>query len=175
MAMTIVDRLYKDFREIISYLEKEGEISFRSNVDENFRKSLLLAAASYFEERIVEDLIDFFITNSHELGVEFIKNKAIKRQYHTFFNWDGNNANQFFSLFGTQFKTFMNTEVANDENLELGIKAFLEIGRERNRLVHQNFGAFYLEKTADEIYQLYNQALNFVNALPNKFLNSSSS
>ena len=44
----------------------------------------------------------------------------------------------------------------------------MEIGRERNRLVHQDFGNYSLEKTSDEIYKLYSDALFFVEALPQK-------
>jgi hypothetical protein len=56
----------------------------------------------------------------------------------------------------------------DDDKLARGIQAFLEIGRERNRLVHQNFGTFTLEKTTDEIYQLYESAIYFVEVLPKK-------
>jgi hypothetical protein len=166
--MDIIDRLHKDHDEIVSYFDEKGEISFRSVADDNFRKSLLLASASYFEDRITEDLLKFFSNTSNQLAVELIKNKAIKRQYHTLFNWDGGNANKFFFLFGPSFKSFMADEVKTNEDLDKGIKAFLELGRERNRLVHQNFATFTLEKTADEIYQSYKQALVFIDAIPEK-------
>lgn len=77
-------------------------------------------------------------------------------------------ANSFFGLFGDIFSNFIKQEVRNSEQLSSSIKAFLEIGRERNRLVHQDFGTFSLEKTSDEIYLLYKDALVFVNALPDK-------
>lgn len=46
------------------------------------------------------------------------------------------------------------------------VQAFLEIGRERNRIVHQDYGAISLEKTAEEIYALYQKAEQFVEQLP---------
>jgi len=45
-------------------------------------------------------------------------------------------------------------------------RAFLEIGRERNRLVHQNFAAFTLEKSSNELYELYRKAYHFVCRFP---------
>ena len=167
--MNPVERLHKDHHEIVSYFEEKGEISFQSAADENFRKSILLAAASYFEDRISEDLLEFFDATSNQLAVEIIRSKAIKRQYHTLFDWNAKNANQFFALFGNSFKSFMVKKVKDDDELNTAIKAFLELGLERNRLVHQNFGTFTLEKTADEIYKLYKQALVFVDVIPDKF------
>lgn len=43
---------------------------------------------------------------------------------------------------------------------------FLELGGERNRLVHEDFGAFTLEKTTEEIHALYCRTLHFVEAIP---------
>lgn len=168
MQPTVVDRLYNEFKTLIGFLEAGQEISLRSTADENLRKSLLMAAASYFERKICEDIAAFADETSGNNGliVEFIKNKAISRQYHTFFGWDGNNANPFFGLFGDLFKTFMRDELKKNGQLEDAIKAFLEIGRERNRLVHQDFGTFPLEKTSEEIYGLYKKAIPFIEAIP---------
>ena len=67
----------------------------------------------------------------------------------------------------------MITAVKTDDQLDISVKAFLEIGRERNRLVHQDYGTFTLEKTADEIYKLYQAALTFVEVLPARFRHAS--
>jgi hypothetical protein len=170
MYPTVVDRIHQEFQDLISYLDQGNQPSLRSTVDENFRKALLLAAASYFEHRIVNDILTFVREASREnnLLIEFVNNKAISRQYHTFFNWNETNANQFFGLFGTSFKNFIKQELRTNEQLNLSIKAFLEIGRERNRLVHQDFGTFSLEKTSEEIYELYKIALIFVEIIPVK-------
>ena len=56
----------------------------------------------------------------------------------------------------------------NDDGLAGAIKAFMELGSERNRLVHQDFGTYSLEKTSDEIYKLYETALPFVKSIPDK-------
>ena len=168
MAETVVDRLYRDFNDLVAYLDKAQEISLRSAVDENFRKVLLLAAASYFERQITDELLAFVKekANGNVPTISFVRNKAISRQYHTFFDWSQTSANQFFSLFGDGFKKYMQERVDTDDQLQRGVKAFLEIGRERNRLVHQDFASFTLEKTANEIYENYQYARVFVEKIP---------
>lgn len=60
----------------------------------------------------------------------------------------------------------MSIRVKESDNLRSAIQAFLELGGERNRLVHQDYATFPLEKTLEEIYALYQSALTFVENLP---------
>ena len=53
-----------------------------------------------------------------------------------------------------------------DDNLGDSVRAFLELGNQRNRLVHQNYGVFVLEKTTEEIHTLYRRAMVFVDIVP---------
>ncbi len=144
-----------------------GEPSLAIAAADNFRKALVLASASYFEHRISSCVLEFVqeCAKGNDLVVGFVKNKAISRQYHTWFKWDDSNANQFFGLFGSSFKQAMTERVKASEELRLSIRAFLEVGNERNKLVHQDFASFPLEKTLDEIYSLYRQSLLFVDGL----------
>jgi hypothetical protein len=169
MSSSIVDRLHEEFRSIIETLER-NEPSLRSAAEENFRKALLLSAASYFEVQIVDAIIAFVRGHppSNDLAAEFVRRKALSRQFHTLFNWEASNANQFFGFFGDRFRDFMKGELEKDSKLGDSVTKFLEIGRERNRLVHQNFGAFALEKTTEEIFELYKEALVFVEGLQSK-------
>lgn len=168
MPETIVDRLNGEFSALLQILEDAKEISLRSTADDNFRKSLLMDSASHFEHKMTEHVLNFIhkSTNGNLLATSFVKNKAVSRQYHTWFNWEQRNANSFFGLFGDGFCTFMKEKVGKDQDLADSIRAFLEIGAGRNRLVHQDFGSFYLEKTSPEIYQLYKKAMKFVNDFP---------
>lgn len=170
MPETIVDSLYRDFRNLIENLDQTTNPSLRVTADDTFRKALLLASASYFEHTITTDLVEYFneFSSKNKIAVEFLKNKAISRQYHTFFSWDKNNANTFFGLFGEDFKNFMKEEVQKNETLDESIQAFLEIGNDRNRLIHGNYGNFPLEKTADEIFLQYKKAVVFIGIFPSK-------
>lgn len=166
----IVDVIFEEHQALVQHLMAAGEVSLQNNVDSNFRKTLLLAAASYFETALSDSLIGLFSdrTNAAEPMVEFVRNKAIGRQFHTLFQWNSPNANSFFSLFGASFSLFMRTEVLNDASLDSSIRAFLELGGLRNQLVHQNFASFTLEKTVEEIYASYKVALHFIETIPSK-------
>ena len=54
---TVVDRLHESFAYLLAVLDDAGELSLRTVADENFRKSLLLAATSYFERRMTETVL----------------------------------------------------------------------------------------------------------------------
>lgn len=164
MSTTIVDRLYDDFIALAEHLGVDAEPSLCNTADECFRKTLLLAAGSYFEVQIITAILEFIkeSSNGNNLAIEFVRSKALSRQYHTLFNWDAKNANQFYGLFGEKFKEFMKMQLENNEDMNDSISAFLEVGSERNRLVHQDFGTYTLEKTAKEIFALYQRANLFV-------------
>ena len=168
LPVTVVDRLHDEFVALVTFLDSANEVSHRSVADENFRKALLLAAASYFEYRMSREIVDFVeeVTSKEHVVGWLVKKKAVARQYHTWFDWNARTANQFFGLFGESFSQSAKTIVRDRPNLKKSIEAFLEIGRERNRLVHQNFSTFALEKTAEEIYKTYRLAMEFVDWFP---------
>lgn len=170
MPTNIVEKIFEEFRVLIKYLEENNEISLKNEADNNFKKVLILTIASYFETKIIEILLSFISkkSNNDEIIVSLIKNKALNRQYHTFFDWNGSNANQFFSLLGEDFKKEATWDVKNDSIIGEGIKAFIEAGRLRNELVHRNFGIYTIDKTANEVLELYNKALSFINFLSQK-------
>lgn len=168
MAATIVDRLHTEFQALVALLERDAEPSLLITADDTFRKVLLLSAASHFE-RVVTDAILGFVSlasSGNERVVEFVRRKGLSRQYHTLFDWDRGNANPFFGLFGEAFKVAMEARLKNDQALAEAIRAFLDLGRERNRLIHQDLGQFVLEKTSGEIFTLYGLGSRFVEALP---------
>lgn len=174
MADTIIDSLYNEFTELLDFLDQSKEISLRSTVDFTFKKTLALSAASYFEDEIRTILMKFVDdkSNSNTLLNSFVRNKAIARQYHTFFDWRGKNANTFFSLFGDEFKQSAIEDIKADVDLEKAIKAFLDLGNTRNELAHLNFANIELDKTAEEVYLQFQQArkfITFVDAKLNKF------
>ncbi len=168
MSASVVDRVHKEFAELLQVLDKMKEVSLHNTVDDNCRKLLLMAAASYFERRMTDTILNFSaeITTKDHVLTCLVKKKVVNRQYHSWFDWNVRNANRFFSLFGASFQQSMKEIVNGDNDLDSSIRAFMEIGRERNRLVHQDFGSFLLEKTSGEIYTLYRTALRFVEWFP---------
>jgi hypothetical protein len=167
MAASDVERIHKEFTELVQVLVDHKELSLQASADDSFRKVLLLSAASYFEHELTTIISAFVaeVTSSDGLIMALVQNKAISRQYHTWFNWNDKNANQFFALFGEGFKVHMVGLVKSSPGLDDSIRAFLEIGQQRNRLVHQNFASFALEKTSDEIFSMFRNALPFVDTV----------
>jgi hypothetical protein len=166
MPNTVVDRLHDEFTAIVQAIDPQ-QVSLRSTAEEVFRKALLLAAASHFEKIVVEAVRRMVSTHSNdcETIVELVTRKALSRQYHTLFQWDKRQANSFFSLFGEGFQKYMKSRVDEDRSLDDSIVAFLELGNDRNRLVHQDFGNFVLEKTVDEVYDTFKRACTFVDGI----------
>jgi len=60
----IVGIRYKEFKEMIDYLETNKEISLKIVADDNLKKVLLLSAASYFEDEIKNIILSFVEKNS---------------------------------------------------------------------------------------------------------------
>lgn len=165
--MTVVDRIYAEFSDAVAIVVGAGEVSLQIMLESNLRKTLLLSAASYFEYTLTREVEHFTkeVTRGNDLIGSLIQVKAITRQYHSWFAWEANNANKFFSLFGKHFQDHMKARLAEDEQLADGVRAFMEIGRERNQLVHSDYASFPLNSTRDEIYKLYQSANNFVSAV----------
>lgn len=175
--MAVIDNIYLEFRDSIDVLAKAGEVSLQVAIDSHVRKSLLLSAASYFENILSKEVEDFVkeVADGDEMVTSLVRIKAISRQYHTWFEWEGGNANKFFSLFGSSFKERMKKNAAENEQLDRAIKAFLEIGRERNTLVHSDYASHPMNKTFQEIYSLYQLANNFVQSIGNELRQHSKS
>lgn len=168
--MTHVNTLYEEYKSVLEFLNEQRQPSLYSNADKTFKKFLILASASYFENLITEIIVEFITCNSNnnEKVISFVKNKAINRQYHTYFQWDTPNANSFFGLFGSDFKTKIKNELKSNEEINSAIKAFIEIGSLRNTLAHNNLATYNLDnKTTDEIFQLYEEALIFTTYVKN--------
>ena len=171
MRASVVERLYGDFNQLRDFLQdgQDGSsMTLLPVVEGNFSKALLLAAASYFEKHLTETVKDFIkevTTDDHPI-VSLVEVKAIKRQYHTWFAWEERNANSFFRMFGAGFKQYAQDQINQEDGLQDSIRAFLEIGRERNQLVHEDFASFRMNKTSEEVYELYQSATLFVEWFP---------
>ena len=166
----IVDRLYGDFTSLLDFLSTTDGAKFVPVVEELLPKAMLLAAASYFEKRLSHEVERFAADAAGEEHVLrcLIKRRVINRQYHTWFNWGSspNGVNSFLSMFGSNFKAEALRWIKEDDDLQKSVIDFLDIGSERNRLVHENFGEAPLEKTVADVNGLYESAKIFVDWFP---------
>jgi hypothetical protein len=159
----LLQRLVNESAELKGFLSAQSQISLLSSAEDNSRKTLVLSAASLFENRITEALLAYADKTSGSDGcvTSLIRNKAVKRQFHTFFNWDDKKLGAFPTLLGDRFGTMLKETCSKSPGKEQA-NAFLEIGYMRNCLVHQNYATFVLENSADDIRQLCESADSFV-------------
>jgi hypothetical protein len=169
--LPLLQNFIDEYRNLKDLLLQNDELSLQTSVESHFTKTFLLSCASYHESRIKEILQSFFRQNGQqdERIYYFANNKGIERQYHTYFQWDQKNINNFLGLFGNKFKEMVCKEIDNDEHIKKCMIAFLTIGNERNKMVHENFIAYKLDKTFDEIVSLNELATEFIDYIGKKF------
>ncbi|MDR0604289.1 MAG: hypothetical protein LBG80_08325 [Bacteroidales bacterium] len=185
-----VEQLKNEYKAIEKYLLERKELLLTNDLNKHLRKILILSAGSYFEREITTILSDFVRSKSNEDEriVNFLEKQAISGKYFQLFDWGkqnqidkpGKGANKFFGLFGDVFKKQAISDIEIEESdteerkmekkqLREAIDAFIEIGHVRNILVHSNFAEYtYEQKTADEIFTLFQTAELFLDYLKKK-------
>ena len=159
-----IEQQYKDSQELYDYLIGEGEVSFATYINNVYKKVLVLSAASFFESAITKQ-ISAYAVNATKLDkriVTLIESKVLERQYHTLFDWNSNNTNVFWKLFGETTKSKVRELISMDENLKKAERAFIDLGKQRNLLVHENFAEYDVNTTVEEIYDKYKDACIFL-------------
>lgn len=159
-----IERQYQDSKELFDYLIGKGEVTFATYIDNVYKKVLVLSAASFFESTISKHISTYAasVSGSDKRIVTLIESKVIERQYHTLFDWKANNTNVFWKLFGEATKNKVREQINNNEELKKAERDFLEMGQQRNLLVHENFAEYDVNITVNEIYEKYKSACNFV-------------
>lgn len=160
---TEVERVFEELKFLREHLESStAGLSVLNTLSSVDAKVMLLCSASYFERKVCDGILEVFAQTSPSITMNnFLAKKALSRNYHTLFSWKENNANSFFGLFGNEFKTHMKS-LLDDDDLKQCMKDFMELGRIRNELVHQNYATFNLGDTAQEIYEKFKRANRFV-------------
>ena len=163
--MNEVERTYQELESLKLHLsDSKAELSILSIVSSVDSKVMLLCSASFFERKLCDGIAQISSTGSSKTVIRnFIINQAIKRKYHSFFDWNKNNANKFFALFGGEFKAHMNKII--DDDLKIAVKDFLDLGRTRNELVHQNYATFNMDYTAEDIFNKFKNANLFIDTV----------
>lgn len=162
-----VEKAFSEFSEAIGRLQESGEITLAVSVEASARKGLLLSAASEFEHELC-NIVRRFATkysNENPMVVNLIESKAISRQYHTWFDWKHKSANSFYAMFGDEYSDAMKAKKKDDNIFAESLSSFLELGQMRNLLVHNNYAAFYIEKTLTELYEEYHKARGFISSV----------
>jgi hypothetical protein len=159
---TAIDRLVERQDAVLTFLRDSSQLSMALDFEDSYKKLLIMACGSLFETHLVNHICDFARVAADPRIAELVKNKALSRQYHTLFNWEAANVNQFLSVFGDVYKQRISGELAASAALTRGMRDFLQIGAERNRLAHGNLGEISPDLTVQEIKDKFYSAWSFV-------------
>lgn len=162
---TAIVAMFKEYESNYDLLLTSSHISIANDYKSQYSKVMLLSTASYFENKVIQIMLNILNPQTCLITRGFMEKKALKRQYHTLFNWDQTNANQFFSLFGPEFKSFMGDKLESNLDLSKSISDFMTLGTMRNKLVHGNYATFQLTLTAEDIFNKFENAVKFVDSL----------
>jgi hypothetical protein len=164
MSAEFVEAFYRTHVELGQYLIDAREVSYATDFNTSFRRSLVLAIASFFEHEVTAVMREIPVQHAEgcDIIASLLERQVIRRKYHTFFDWDDLKPMPFFALFGDAYKTMAQTRVKADAEVGAAMRAFLELGQIRNRLVHGNFVAFDIDKTPDELIGQFRIAQKFI-------------
>lgn len=176
MSAEFVEEFYRSHAELGAYLLNAKELTYATDFNTTFRRSLVLAIASFFEHEVTTVLRE--IPLRHAPRSAFIaaafERQVITRKYHTYFDWDNLKPGQFFILFGDGYKELARVRMRQDPLVGAAVASFLELGQTRNKLVHQNFVSFAVDKTPEELIVQFRAALPFVAFLRETLLSRAS-
>jgi len=184
---SIIDDLSDDFNKVQGLI-LPSEPSTAQSLSMHLTKILILTCASYYEQRLQKAYTEYAQRQSDAFGDKphgFDNDKRDKSVYQKFeFGRieDPEDQNQLPSIkrlleplkfFGERFKEKIFTEISNDAEKEKQLKAFQEIFAIRNLIAHQTFLEFNSAKirgkSFNDIRQLHNDAIKFVDYLVEKF------
>ena len=158
-----IEAFFSGQKQVLTHLQEIGEISLVNELENVLAKSLVIACASYFEDFITAALLSYVAINSKSRGLSEFCKKISQRQYHSWFEWDRQNANRFIVLFGEDAKELATKRSIADADFEPAVRNFMFLGSQRNLIVHRNMLAYSFTDTSDEVMAKARRALLFVN------------
>jgi hypothetical protein len=167
--MSDVERIRGELLSLREIVGRSKSLSDVNAFESLAAKTLLLAAASFFEKKICEAILACAKnTGTHDIFANFIEKQALERKFHSMFQWEATNINRFLALFGTENKKIMEDEIKVSEQLSSAMNDFIYINSQRNLLVHNNFAAFNLDAAMDDIWLKFGSAKRLSDWLPEK-------
>lgn len=156
----VVESLFADYLGLVDDLQAKSP-SGLSALNSVYSKALLIASASNLEFE-VRRLLEEAVTERGGIEIgEFVRQTALARGYHGLIDWETGQATKLFATFGKEckkrFKEYAKSEAADGRQ-----RAFVELGSERNSLVHNDFARQNLTKSPEEIMELHRLASQFV-------------
>ena len=152
-------------KNVVALLEEQGNGDDVLTVTEIFHKYATIAAASRLEaetKQLLRDMPEEFPAGA---PMNFVEQGSIKYGFHKLFNWKGSNANKFFSEFDDEskrFSSFMKKKGEEDPDFKEEARCFVHLGRERNRIVHNDLADAEFQWTESDIMDRFQRGLAFL-------------
>ena len=157
-----LDHLFALYHSVLAAV---GELSPQGqDLKVIFLKIITVSVASYFEAEAKETiriLGERLVGERGRLLVNFIEKGVLKRGYHTLFAWDARNANQFYAFFDDESKQFAK-HMRENADLAKAARCFVELGKARNDLVHNDLASIPFDLSMEEVEEKYQAAQEFL-------------
>lgn len=150
----------------------ERNLSLQTSFSRFSNKHILLSAASYLEHCFVQMLEEHTtdVLKGNGMFANFYIDRAIRKSFYKYFEFPKNNVKPFFKSFDKDTWKEKVDAIVPDKVFAEQKQGFCSLINYRNELVHNNYAAYSLELTADEIYSLYVRAQGFIFTV-DQFLN----
>lgn len=157
------DRFQDNIKDLNEEISKNNTfVSLLIDYRQEYTKVFVIFCANSFEKIITSYLPQLLRIENCPVKNKFFNTMFFDRKYHTLFDWNGNNANSFIGLFSTEVKTKLsNLRDTNSEFKECE-KAFLNLGRLRNMIVHNGIINYSFQNKIDDVYHMFEQSLEFI-------------
>lgn len=169
-----VDLVFTEYTELIEAVGTKSPSTLTA-LNRVYPKHILIAAASSLEEQVkVQILPDLFERYGNSAIREFIATNVLKRGYHSLFDWNANTASKLFSAFGSEAKDRSKEYSRMNSTFSEGQQAFMQLGRLRNELVHNDYASRSVSVTPDDVHDMYLKAREFINLIEEVAFSASS-
>lgn len=151
--------------KVVALLREQGDGDGVLVAADIFHKYATIAAASRLEEETKQLLRDMPEEIPAGAPMKFIERKDISHGFHKLFAWERSNANKFFSQFDDdsgKFSTFMGKKGEEDTDFKEEAICFVHLGRERNRIVHNDLAEAKVEWTGRDIMDRFERGRKFL-------------
>lgn len=147
---------------VIEVLNKQGNLGEIISYEESATKTLIIAAAGEHEKQITRILKNMSIVHkAPDFIGDFISTQALKRRYHSLFDWNGRKITSFAGLFGSEKRIEILAECQDKPCVD----DFFYIGSERNRIVHNGLASESIDITFNNVRKKYYSSLEFLEIL----------
>lgn len=163
-----LDAEFKKLEAIVAELISSGKVDMSIDAQHLFAKVFAVCAGSCCEVeivRILEEYVNWQSRGDDKL-FRFVHTVAIDKKYFSLFDWERAEASAFFSKFGKDFADCMKFAMAKDRSLAEAVRSFLELGKQRNNLVHNDLARIEFEDTLVDVAKKFSAAEAFLDVLP---------